>query len=179
MSREKSKRVFLCLQGGVQRELLLQAPALARPLSPLPRAAVLAWGEGLALSGHRQPVLGISWSQEQESCTVTELHFPCHGSSSPGADVEADLPLCPSAAAEPFKGARTVGKAKAQLELMEAAGNIQSKVNSVAVFAVNGCKRNMVNLLLNEAEQLKLSQPGSRAEVLSPANVIVTLQGFL
>lgn len=34
---------------------------------------------------------------------------PAMGCSSPGADVEADLPLCPSAAAEPFKGARGCG----------------------------------------------------------------------
>lgn len=43
MSREKSKGAFLCLQGAIQRKLLLQAPALARPLCPLPRAAVLCW----------------------------------------------------------------------------------------------------------------------------------------
>ena len=36
------------------------------------------------------------------------------------------------------------GKAKVQLKLMEAAGNIQSKVNSDSVFPVNGCKRNML-----------------------------------
>ena len=110
MSREKSKGAFLCLQGGMQRKLLLQAPALARPLCPCP--GLLCWPgdrEGLALSGQRQPVLGISWSQEQQFCTVTELHSPAMASSSPGADVEADLPLCPSAAAEPFKGARAVG----------------------------------------------------------------------
>ena len=34
-------------------------------------------------------------------------------------------------------------KAKAQLKLMEAADNIQSKVNSIAVFAVIYRKRNM------------------------------------
>lgn len=83
MSKEKSKGAFLGLQGGIQRELLLQAPLLARPLCPLPRAAVLAWTEGLALSGQRQPVLGISWSQDQEFCSVTELHLPCHGELQP------------------------------------------------------------------------------------------------
>lgn len=81
------------------------------PLSPAQGCcAVLAWAEGLALSGQRQPVLGISWSRDREFCAVTELHFPAMGSSSPGAAVEADLPLCPSAAAGPFRGAEQWGE---------------------------------------------------------------------